>query len=47
VDYLETVYFLKTVAKFDYSLNKQVRKKVYLFDNGFLNALSFKFFSEY
>jgi predicted AAA+ superfamily ATPase len=28
-------------------LNKQVRKKVYLFDNGFLNALSFKFFSEY
>ncbi len=43
LEYFETVYFLKTLSKFDYSLIKQTKKKLYLFDNWFLNALTFKF----
>ncbi len=47
IQYLETVYFSKSVSRFEYSLKKQVRKKVYFFDNGYLNALSFKFSNDY
>ncbi len=47
VDYLDTIYFSKSVAKFEYSLHRQVLKKIYLFDNWFLNALSFSFSDNY
>lgn len=43
LDYLDTIYFWKSVSKYDYSLSKQTLKKFYLFDNWYLNALSFNF----
>ena len=43
VDYLATVYFGKSIAKYDHSFKRQTLKKRYLFDNGYLNALSFNF----
>lgn len=43
MDYLNTIYFWKSVSKFEYSLNNQTLKKFYLFDNWFLNAISFSF----
>lgn len=47
IDYLDTIYFWKSVSKFDYSLSKQTLKKFYIFDNGFLNAISFSFSDNY
>lgn len=47
VEYLQNVYFFKSVSKYWYSLRNQVAKKVYLFDNGYLNALSFKFSNDF
>ncbi len=47
VDYLDTIYFGKSVSKFDYALSKQTLKKFYLFDNGYLNAISFSFSDNY
>ncbi len=47
IDYLDTIYFWKSVSKFDYSLSKQTLKKFYAFDNGFLNAISFSFSDNY
>lgn len=40
--YLEEVYFAKTIKKFDHSLKKQIvnDKKMYIIDNGFLQAIS-------
>lgn len=43
IEYLDTIYFWKSVSKFEYSLSKQTLKKFYLFDNWYLNALSFNF----
>lgn len=43
LSYLETIYFWKSVAKYEYALSKQTLKKFYLFDNGYLNGLSFNF----
>ena len=43
IDYLDTIYFWKSISKYDYSLSKQTLKKVYLFDNWYLNAISFNF----
>ena len=47
VNYLDTIYFAKSLSKFEYSLNKQTKKKIYLFDNWFLNAITFKFSDDY
>jgi len=47
IDYLDTIYFSKSLSKFEYSLNKQTRKKLYLFDNWFLNAITFKFSGDF
>ncbi len=47
IDYLDTIYFWKSISKFDYSLSKQTLKKFYLFDNWFLNAISFNFSDNY
>lgn len=47
VEYLDTIYFWKSVSKFDYALSKQTLKKIYLFDNWFLSALSFRFSDNY
>lgn len=47
LDHLDTIYFGKTLSKFDHSFKKQTLKKFYLIDNGFLNALSFKFSDNY
>lgn len=47
VEYLDTTYFGKSVSKFEYALSKQTLKKFYLLDNGFLNAISFKFSDDY
>jgi predicted AAA+ superfamily ATPase len=47
LDYIDTVYFGKPVSKFDHSFKRQTLKKFYLVDNGFLNALSFKFSDNY
>jgi len=47
VEYLDTIYFSKSVWKFEYSLNKQALKKIYLFDNWFLNSITFKFSDNY
>ncbi len=47
LDHLDTIYFGKSVSKFDHSFKKQTLKKFYLIDNGFLNALSFKFSDNY
>ncbi len=47
IDYLDTIYFAKSLSKFDYSLQKQTLKKLYFFDNWFLNALSFSFSDNY
>lgn len=42
ISYLEDVYFAKTINKFDHSLKKQIvnDKKMYILDNGFLQAIS-------
>lgn len=44
IQYLEDTYFAKTIAKFDYSLKKQIvnDKKLYVADNGFVTTLSKK-----
>lgn len=44
VSYLEETYFVKTINKFDYSLKKQMvnDKKLYVSDNGFIQAVSKK-----
>lgn len=47
IEYLDTIYFSKSLSKFEYSLHKQTLKKVYLFDNWFLNAISFNFSDNY
>ncbi len=47
VEYLDIIYFSKGLSKFEYSLNKQTLKKMYLFDNWFLNAISFNFSNNY
>ncbi len=47
LDHLDTIYFGKSLSKFDHSFKKQTLKKFYLIDNGFLNALSFKFSGNY
>ena len=47
LDHLDTIYFGKSVSKFDHSFKKQTLKKFYLIDNGFLNALTFKFSDNY
>ena len=44
---MNTIYFGKSISKFGYSLNKQTLKKFFLFDNGYLNALSFQFSDNY
>ncbi|MDR0281762.1 MAG: DUF4143 domain-containing protein [Candidatus Peribacteria bacterium] len=44
---MDTTYFGKSVSKFEYALSKQTLKKFYLLDNGFLNAISFKFSDDY
>ena len=43
VDYLDTIYFWKSISKYDFSVKKQTLKKFYLFDNWYLNAISFGF----
>lgn len=43
LDYLDTIYFWKSISKYDYSLSRQTLKKIYLFDNWYLNAISFSF----
>jgi len=43
IDYLDTIYFWKSISKFEYSLSRQTLKKFYLFDNWYLNAISFNF----
>jgi predicted AAA+ superfamily ATPase len=45
IGYLEDVYLLFGVNHFSYSLKKQITypRKVYCVDNGFINAVSFKF----
>lgn len=43
LDYGDTIYFWKSVSKYDFALIKQTLKKWYMFDNGFLNAISFDF----
>lgn len=47
INYLDTIYFWKSISKFDYTLIKQTLKKFYLFDNWFLNAISFNFSDNY
>ena len=47
VDYLDTIYFSKSLSKFEYSLKRQTLKKIYIFDNWFLNAISFKFSNDW
>ena len=47
MEYLDTVYFAKSVSKYEYALKKQTLKKIYVFDNGFLNALTFSFSDNY
>lgn len=47
IDYLDTIYFWKSISKFDHALTKQTLKKFYLFDNWFLNAISFNFSDNY
>jgi uncharacterized protein len=44
ISYLEETYFVKTINKFDYSLKKQLvnDKKLYVSDNGFIQAVSKK-----
>jgi uncharacterized protein len=45
IGYLEDVYLLFSVNHFSYSLKKQIAypRKAYCVDNGFINAVSFKF----
>ncbi len=47
VDHLDTIYFSKSLSKFEYSYAKQTLKKLYLFDNWFLNAITFNFSDDY
>jgi len=47
LEYLDTIYFWKSISKYEYSLNKQTLKKIYLFDNGYINALTFSFSDNY
>lgn len=47
IDYLDTIYFWKSISKYDFSLSKQTLKKFYVFDNWFLNAISFSFSDNY
>lgn len=47
IDYLDTIYFWKSVSKYDYALSKQTLKKFYLFDNWYLNSISFNFSDNY
>jgi len=47
IDYLDTIYFSKSLSKYEYSLKKQTLKKIYLFDNWFLNAITFNFSDNY
>ena len=44
ISYFEETYFVKTINKFDYSLKKQIvnDKKLYVSDNGFIQAVSKK-----
>lgn len=43
LEYVENIYFAKPVSKYEYAYKKQTRKKIYSFDNGYMNALSFSF----
>ena len=49
INYLEEVYLIFTINKFDYSLKKQLvnPKKVYSIDNGLSNSISFKFSEDF
>lgn len=47
VEYIENIYLAKTISKYDYSYKKQTLKKLFLFDNGYMNAISFKFSNDY
>lgn len=47
LEYLDTIYFSKTVSKFAYTLSKQTLKKLYLFDTWYLNAITFAFSDNY
>lgn len=47
IDYIDNIYFWKSISKYDYSLSKQTLKKIYLFDNWFLSWLSFSFSDNY
>jgi len=42
ISYAEETYFIKSITKFDYSIRKQIinDKKVYIVDNGFIQAIS-------
>lgn len=45
IDYLEETYFITQIAKFDYSLKKQMvnDKKIYIVDTGFISKISTTF----
>lgn len=43
MDYLSNIYFAQHIAKFDYVLKRQTLQKMYMFDNWFMNAISFSF----
>jgi len=45
ISYLEETYFAKVILKFDYSVKKQMinDKKLYVLDNGFVQAISTRF----
>ena len=49
INYLEEVYLIFTINKFEYSLKKQLvnPKKVYSIDNGLSNSISFKFSEDF
>ena len=49
INYLEEVYLIFTINKFDYSLKKQLvnPKKVYSIDIGLSNSISFKFSEDF
>lgn len=47
IEYLDTIYFWKSISKYEHSLSKQTLKKFYIIDNGFLNAISFNFSDNY
>jgi len=47
IEYLDIIYFWKSISKYEYALSKQTLKKFYIFDNWFLNAITFQFSNNY